>query len=124
MARYEHLPIYKKTVELVVFVEGAVSSFPRYHRYAIGADLRNLARRLAALVMQVNSRDDKIGALTDLRDQCEEFKLMVLIAKEVKAFKSFSEFQRAAVLAAEIGRQSQGWLNSQAKGQRPESPLA
>ena len=47
MALYENLPIYKKAVALVVFMETAVANFSRYHRYAIGADMRTNVRRLA-----------------------------------------------------------------------------
>ncbi|MBU0483643.1 MAG: four helix bundle protein [Proteobacteria bacterium] len=64
MARYENLPIYRKAVELVVLLENAVRDFPRYHKYALGADLRNQARELAVLVIAANSRRDKVPVLT------------------------------------------------------------
>ena len=72
MAYYEHLPIYRKTMELAVFCENAVRQFPRYHKYALGADLRALSRRLVALVIRANSRRDKAALHTKLRDSSEE----------------------------------------------------
>ena len=36
MAKYDHLPIYKKAMELMVFLENAVRGFSRYHKYSIG----------------------------------------------------------------------------------------
>lgn len=44
MAYYENLPIYKKALGLAVILENTVRGFPRYHKYAIGADMRNMAR--------------------------------------------------------------------------------
>jgi len=46
MAYYENLPIYKKAVELTVLLENTVRGFSRYHKYAIGADMRSQARGL------------------------------------------------------------------------------
>jgi hypothetical protein len=45
MARYEYLPIYKKALDLAVFLEQSVKSFSRYHKYTIGGDLRNHSPR-------------------------------------------------------------------------------
>ena len=40
MAKYEHLPIYAKAFELVVYLESTVRHFSRYHKYTIGTRLR------------------------------------------------------------------------------------
>lgn len=45
MARTEHLPIYKALYDLCLYFEGVVRHFPRYHKYAVGHDLRDGARR-------------------------------------------------------------------------------
>ena len=120
MARYENLPIYKKTLELAVYMESIVHGFPRYHKYAIGADMRMVSRSLVSLVIKANSSALKREALTELRDRSEDMKVLIIMAKEVKSFRSFREFQQAATLAAEICRQSEGWLRSR-MGERPES---
>jgi len=117
---YENLPLYKKTRELTLFIEQAVRHFSRYHRYQLGADLRQLARELVVLVMQANFSKDKQHEVKKLRDKSEEMKLLIVVGKEIEAFASFSQFQKAAMLATEISRQSQGWLNS-CQGKRPES---
>jgi hypothetical protein len=120
MAQYEHLPIYKKALGLAIYMETVVKGFSRYHKYTLGTDMRNTSRELVTLVISANSRKDKNLILTDLRDKSEGMKLLIILGKETKAFRSFTQFQTAAALAVEISRQSEGWLKSQsAKG--PES---
>lgn len=70
MARYEHLPIYKKAMELSVYLEGVVANFSRYHKYAIGAELRGQARAILRLIIEANSAgDDRPGHLRELARQ-------------------------------------------------------
>ena len=37
MARSEHLPIYKASYDLCLYLEEAVHGFSRYHKYTLGA---------------------------------------------------------------------------------------
>ena len=83
MAYYENLPIYKKAVDLAIHLEQAVRGFSRYHKYAIGADLRSQARNTATLVINANSQRDKTAALTELRDLCEEMKFLIAYMEDL-----------------------------------------
>jgi len=40
MARYEHLPLWRDAMRLTLLLGEAVRGFSRYHKYALGADLR------------------------------------------------------------------------------------
>jgi len=115
MARYENLPIFAKAMKLVVLLEESVRQFSRYHKYSIGKDLRESARSLVDLVLVSNSKTDKVPHLEQLRDQAEKMKVTLVIAKEIKAFKNFRQFELAAQVAIEIAKQSEGWLKSQRK---------
>ena len=44
MARTEHLPIYKASYDLWLYLEHVVHGFSRYHRYTLGTDLRDAGR--------------------------------------------------------------------------------
>ena len=70
MAQTEHLPIYKSTYDLCkstydlcLYLEQVVHNFSRYHKYALGADLRDGARRALKLVVRANARRDKTPVL-------------------------------------------------------------
>jgi len=120
MAFYENLPIYRKAMQLAVYMEQVVHDFPRYHKYAIGADLRNLSKELVSRVIQANSLQDRQAVLVELTDLAERMKTTIIIGKEIKAFKNFNQFQQAAALAVDVCRQAEGWVKS-SRGKKPES---
>ncbi|MHB8808736.1 MAG: four helix bundle protein [Desulfobulbaceae bacterium] len=117
MARYEHLPIYRTAMELCVYLENTVKNFSRYHKYAIGAELRELSREVLRLIIQANSLRDREDVLRGLVRHCDMLAAMLALAKEVKAFASFTSFQHAAGLAVSLSRQGEGWLKSSRAGQ-------
>jgi hypothetical protein len=123
MARYEHLPIYKKAMDVAVHFEKVAAGFSRYHKYTLGADLRNKSRQIVGQVIRANSTRDKLPQLLALREQLEELLVIIRIGKEVKAFKSFRSFQFIVEEVIAISRQNEGWIRSMAPDQRgPESP--
>jgi hypothetical protein len=95
MARSEHLPIYKRSYDLCLYLEQVVAGFPRYHKYAIGADLRDGARRVLRGVVRANSAADKAPLLRELRLAIEELKVLCRLACDLKAFSSLRAFEHA-----------------------------
>ena len=125
MARTEHLPIYKATYDLCLHLDRVVRGFPRYHKYSLGADLREAARRSLRLVVRANSRREKAPVLLELREELEELKALLRLAHDVKALPKISSFQHAVTLVVEIARQNEGWLKHQRGGHgqnRPATP--
>jgi hypothetical protein len=61
MARYDHLPAVSEQLcchsrrgRSLQVIERVARGFPRYHKYALGADLRRQALRICALVARAN----------------------------------------------------------------------
>ena len=113
MARYEHLPIYRDALALAVHFEQIVMGFSRYHKYTLGTELRNASRKTVSLIIQTNNQSDKQLGLLALRDHLEELLLLIRIAKETKAFKSFKAYCFCIEQTAKVCRQCEGWLKSQ-----------
>jgi len=122
MARYEHLPIYKKAMELSIYLQVVVKNFSRYNKYSVGADLRELSRKILLLIIQANSSRAREHILAELVVTCEMLKTTIVFAKEIQAFSGFKSFQHACGLAVVLCKQSQGWLQSSIKG-RNHQPL-
>jgi len=112
MARYEHLPIYKQAMDVAVHFEKVVSGFSRYHKYTLGTDLRNKSREIVGLIAKANSTRDKVPRLLALREHLDELLILIRIAKDVRAFKSFKSFQFAVEQVVLVSRQNEGWLSS------------
>ena len=55
MGRYEHLPIYKKAMDVTIYFEKVVRNFSRYHKYTLGSELRVKSREIAGLIIKANS---------------------------------------------------------------------
>ncbi len=112
MAQYEHLPIYKKAMDLAIYIENIVRGFSKYHKYTLGTDLRNLSRTVVRLIIKANSEKDKSATLRLLRDTIEELKVCMRICKEVKAFKNFNSFVHGVEEVVSLAKQSEGWIRS------------
>ena len=112
MAHYEHLPIYRKAMDMAFYFERIVTHFSRYNKYTLGSELRKLSRKVVKLIIKANSTRDKLPMLHELRDQLEELKIVIRIAKEVHAFKNFKSFQHAIEGVVSVSKQNEGWIKS------------
>ena len=130
MAQAAHLPIYKASYDLCLYMEQIVRSFSRYHKYTLGSDLRDGARRVLKLVARANTRRDKLPLLLELREEVEQLKVVLRWCQDVKAFASFKAFENAIGKAVEIATQNEGWWKHQRQGHgqnrraMPEGPAA
>jgi len=51
---YESLSVFREATSLVSYLEIIVMGFPRYHKYAIGTDIRKLSYKILDLVKEAN----------------------------------------------------------------------
>ena len=82
MARYEHLPIYRDAYDLCLYFEKTVRNMPRYDKYTLGSELRNLSREVLRLIIRANSEEDRAETLREIRAKVEESKVVLLLAYE------------------------------------------
>jgi len=113
LKKHYELPIFKSTLDFCIYVDAIVKNQDKYHKYGIGSELREASRAMFYLVSKIKvSKGKKILLLQELLDKCEETKAMLYLAKSIKAFKSFNQFEYSSKLTIDICRQAQGWLNS------------
>jgi len=114
MAYHQKLPIWVAANRLLVLLEQAVRAFPRYHKYAVGTDLRKQGMLVCRLIIRVNAagRENRDRQFEQLVLAIEDLKVLIQLAKEIKAFANFNQFQEAAELAVILGKQSGGWRKS------------
>ena len=112
MARYEHLPIYRQAFAVALHFEQVVAGFSRYHKYTLGAELRQASRAVVLAVTRANAAPNKAPHLLVLRGRLDELLLLLRLAKEAKAFRSFAAYTHAVEQVASVCRQNEGWLRS------------
>ena len=99
-------------MDVAVHFEQVVAGFSRYHKYTLGSELRNKSREIVSQIIRANAERDKAPKLIELRGQLDELFILIRLAKEVQAFKSFSAYQFTAEQVASICRQNEDWLRS------------
>ncbi len=111
MAYYKDLRIWRDAMCLAVEMELAVRGFPRYHKYTLGTELRQAAHLICQEVAHAALWAPlRLQTLQRLVERVEALKISVQLAKELRAFVNFAQFQRVVELAVLVGRQSGGWL--------------
>ncbi len=113
-----NFPIFKSAMGLTVYIEQIVRGFEKYHKYTIGIDLREMSKKILFLINRANLSDNRVEALIRLRDSCEDMKILIQLSKELKAFRSFKQFEYSAMLLVGICKQAQAWLNAQKNNAR------
>jgi hypothetical protein len=107
-------PIVRLAERLLADIEQAVRQFHRYHKYALGADLRAAARTVAKLAHRAWRDRARIGEWTGkLVWAIDDLKLELQTGQRIKAFRSFAQFEALARLCADLGRQAGGWHRQQ-----------
>ena len=118
-----HLPpIVKLAKRFLVEIEQAVRGFPRYHKYALGADLRAQAMQLAVLCDRAwRDRGGVVHWVNRLVWAIDEIKIALQLGSEIRAFRSFAVFEQLIRTAEDLGRQAGGWKRQlkHPKGQNP-----
>ncbi len=99
-------------MDVAVQFEKVVAGFSRYHKYTLGTELRNKSREVVGLIIQANPQREKAPHLLELRTRLDELFVLIRLAKEVKAFKSFQSYQFTVEQVASVCRQNEGWLRS------------
>jgi hypothetical protein len=59
MAHHQHLPIYKKALDVAVYFEKIVKNFSRYNNYILGAQLRIVSKEGVGLIIKANPRKER-----------------------------------------------------------------
>ena len=110
MKHLQKIPLWRDANRLLLEIEKAVRHFPRYHKYALGSDLRRQAMGICRLIVRaMDTRPPELQRVAKLALAVDDLKVQIQLSKELKAFRNFQEFQTIAELAVGVGKQSGGW---------------
>ena len=85
--------------------------FTRYNKFTLGTELRLSALQCSRLLIRaLNSKgQNRLAWVESLQSQCDDVKLLLQLAKELKMFANFNQFQILSELAVSIGKQVGQW---------------
>ncbi|MDN3613342.1 four helix bundle protein [Vibrio gallaecicus] len=107
---YHQLPIWRQSQGLLLAVEESVRQFSRYHKYTIGDELRQTALRLCKAIHRAFTRHrSKLKLVQTVSELIDDLKFQLQLAKELKAFNGFAQFQQLTELVVSLGKQAGGW---------------
>ena len=119
MARYIHLPIYKKSYDLLIEIFKITREFTREYKYTIGEKLKNETMELIMQVYKANNQKNKIENLEVILEKVLVIELLLRLSRDIRVL-SLKKYTRIIQITDEIARQAQGWLKSQSGQDRPE----
>jgi len=111
--RSELPAIAKVAARVLATVEQTVLTFPRAHRYGVGARLQADAQDICERVnMAWRDRARSQHHVQELVWQIDRLKIRMQLGKDVNAFRSFRQFDALARIVNDLGRQCGGWLKA------------
>ncbi len=114
---YQKFPIWRDAEDLVLAIEQAVRTAPRYHKYTLGTEMRQTAYRLLTAIGQaIQNVAARIDLLAQAHALSEVLKIKIQLAKKLNLYASFKQFEVIAALAYAVSKQCKGW---QKRLQRP-----
>jgi transposase-like protein len=69
MARYEHLPIYKATYDLLLAAMQCTKSFSREYKYTLGQNIKDQIVGLVVFIYRANSTRDRANNIAVIRER-------------------------------------------------------
>ena len=103
MAQSEHRAIYKASCDFSLYVEQLVHGFSRYHKYSLGAELREGARWVLRLVVRANGRRDKVPVLLEIRERCEDLKVLLRLGHDAAFWRTRKQAPQPVCVGAAVG---------------------
>ena len=114
MSKYDELPVYKATYDLLLAIFVFTKNFSREFKYTVGESLKKETIELITLIYRANSRRDKSETIQTAREHIEVIRLLIRLMKDMRqiGLKKFVEIKEKV---ENVSKQLAGWQKSQKK---------
>lgn len=109
MAKYDTLPIYKATYDVLLRTMHAISHFPREYKYSLGEKIQNEMIELVISIYKVNSNHNKREFLSRMQEQIQLIYLLLRISHDMKLMPT-EKYAGIVEMIDEVASQAKGWL--------------
>jgi len=111
MAKYDELPVYKASYDLLVEIFRFTREFKREFKYTVGESLKKETLELITLIYRANSKTDKWETLQAAREQIEVIRLFIRLMKDLKQI-NLDRFVKVNKQVENVSKQLTGWQKS------------
>jgi len=111
MARYNELPVYKASYDLLLEIFLFTKDFRKEYKYTIGESLKKQTVELITLIYRANSQTDKKKTLQTAREHIEVVRLFIRLMKDLKQI-SLDNFIKVSKQVENVSKQLTGWHKS------------
>ncbi len=108
MAKYETLPVFKETYDLVLNIYKTTSHFSNDLKHSLGEGLKRDSLMLIREIYRVNKSKDKSLHFDDFLDCFELVKMELRLCFDMKAITA-KKHAELSLLMDGIGKQINGW---------------
>lgn len=109
MAKYDTLPIYKATYDVLLRTMHAISHFPREYKYSLGEKIQNEMIELVISIYKANSNHNKREFLSRMQEQIQFIYLLLRISHDMKLMPT-EKYAGIVEMIDEVASQAKGWL--------------
>jgi len=111
MAKYDELPVYKASYDLLLGIFLFTKNFKREFKYTVGESLKKETLELITLIYRANSKKEKRETLQLAREKIEVIRLFVRLMKDLRQI-SLDKFVQVNKQVESVSKQLTGWQKS------------
>lgn len=111
MSRYQHLPIYKMTYDLLLKVMNITKSFPKEFKYTLGEKLKDELMELIILIYRANSEDQRLGTVKSIAERVQVVEVLIRLSLDLKLISN-TQYANLVEMTQSLSKQTQGWAKS------------
>jgi len=114
MARYDQLPVYKASYDLLVTIFKLARHFKKEIKYTVGEKLKAETVEMITNIYRANSREHKKPLIGKARENIEVIRLYMRLLKDLQQI-NLAHFVEVNQLIESVSKQLVGWQKAMAK---------
>lgn len=111
MARYDHLPVYKASYDLLVEIFRFTKNFSREYKYTLGESLKKETINMITHIYRANSTYSKRDIIQSARENIEVIRLFLRLLKDLRQV-SLEKFVQINEIIESVSKQLAAWQKS------------
>lgn len=117
MAKYDELPVFKATYDLLLRIYMVSQHWSRDIRYTLGEELKKEVIEILQLIYQANASKKKVAFLSSCRVKLIKVRLQIRVAKDLKQLH-LNQYGLLAEMQENISKQLSGWEKSERRKEK------